>query len=89
MNKKKELIELLTSLVDSGNIVIQNESLNVVINKIDNIYNQSRIINNNVVDFDCSKCKHSFINPFDQEYCFNKYDIENDINCNGELYEKR
>lgn len=43
--------------------------------------------------FDCNRCIHSFMNPFDQYYCQKAsnngkpYDIENGLNCGGEFYE--
>lgn len=47
------------------------------------------------VGFNCHKCKHSYMNPFDEYYCLKKdysedkeYDIENNINCGGIHYEK-
>ena len=44
--------------------------------------------------FDCRKCKHSFMNPFDQYYCMKQgengeeYDLENDEDCDGVYYER-
>ena len=43
--------------------------------------------------FDCHKCKHSFLNPFDQYYCQKTdekgevYDLESDKDCGGVYYE--
>lgn len=46
------------------------------------------------IGFDCHKCKHSFMNPFDQYYCMKQdengeeYDIDKDQDCNGVYYER-
>lgn len=37
--------------------------------------------------FDCYTCKHSFSNPFDQMFCYKKFDLEKDEDCGGVHYE--
>lgn len=39
--------------------------------------------------FDCYTCKNSFSNPFDQIFCYKKFDLEKDEDCNGIYYNKR
>lgn len=42
--------------------------------------------------FDCHKCAHSFMNPFDQYYCTKQdetdeeYDIDNNKDCGGKYF---
>ena len=46
------------------------------------------------VGYDCHKCKHSFLNPFDQFYCQKtdkngeEYDLEEGKDCGGVSYER-
>lgn len=46
------------------------------------------------VGFDCSSCKHSFSNPFDQCYCEKigengeEYDLEAGEDCGGVYYDR-
>jgi len=36
----------------------------------------------------CDKCDKYFTNPFDQSFCHEDFDIENDITCKGKYYTK-
>lgn len=46
-------------------------------------------------EFDCHKCKHSFSNPFDQNFCRKQnekgkeYDLEEGEDCGGIYYEHK
>ena len=38
--------------------------------------------------FDCRNCVHSFMNPFDQYYCHEDYDLEKE-DCGGKLFKDK
>jgi hypothetical protein len=42
-----------------------------------------------LLKLDCTECVNSFMNPFDQYYCWKNYDIDKDEDCEGIYFKKR